>query len=122
VKQKLDMGQRLIFLYDADSGILPALFDAGKRLMNDPSTCRLYRLTHGFVFEKRVWSDFLSRLPMPFEYGHREFAGIRTAPAVIREQDGGISVLVSTEDLEQLTDTQQLIKKIEAHLLTGFAE
>ena len=116
------MSQRLIFLYDADSGILPALLDAGKRLMNDPATCHLYRLTHGLVFEKRAWSDFLSRLPMPFEYAHREYAGLRSAPAVIREQDGGISVLVSSEELEKTPDVHQLIKKIEGNLLTGFAE
>ena len=122
VKQNRNMGQRLIFLYDADSGILPALLDASKRLMNDPSTCHLYRLTHGLLFEKRAWSDFLSRLPTPIEYAHGEFAGMKIAPAIIREQDGEISVLVSTEELEQCSDLATLVKKIDAHLLTGFAE
>lgn len=116
------MGQRLIFLYDADSGILPALLDAGKRLMRDPSTCHLYRLTHGLLFERRAWSEFLSRLPMPVEYGHGEFAGLKVAPAVIREQDGEISVIVSSEELERCPDLARLVKKIDAHLLTGFAE
>ena len=116
------MGQRLIFLYDADGGIVPALLDASKRLMNDPSTCQLYRLTHGLLFEKRAWTEFLSRLPMPIQYEHGEFAGMKVAPAVIREQDGEISVLISAEELEGIANLEQLIKKIEAHLLTGFAE
>ena len=90
--------------------------------MNDPSTCHLYRLTHGLLFEKHAWSDFLSRLPMPVEYAHREFAGMKIAPAIIREQDGEISVLISAEELEQCPDVATLVKKIDAHLLTGFAE
>jgi hypothetical protein len=121
VKQNPNMSQRLILLYDADPGIAAAFLDAGKRLMNDPSTCALYRLTHGFLFEKRAWTEFLARQPIPAEYAHGDFQGLHGAPAVLKDQDGSIAVILSSEDILKCANLDDLMKKIEAGVLTSFA-
>ncbi|HVM90689.1 MAG TPA: hypothetical protein VMU11_02225 [Verrucomicrobiae bacterium] len=115
------MSQRLVILYDSDPGFLSALADAGKRLMNDPSTSLLYRLTHGLIFEKRAWSDFLAKQPMAVEYHHRRFEGLAAAPAVLKERDGSISAIVTSEDIADCRSLEDLIKRVEAGVLTGFA-
>ena len=115
------MGQRLVLLYDSDPGIFSALMDAGKRLMNDPSTCPLYRLTHGLMFERRVWSEFLARQPMTVTYAHRRFEGLGNAPAVLKEQDGSVSVMLDADEIGRCKNIEELMSKIERGLLTGFA-
>ncbi|MEI7511987.1 MAG: hypothetical protein WCK01_00825 [Candidatus Uhrbacteria bacterium] len=116
------MSQRLVLVYNADAGIPAACMDAYKRVMNDPTTCRLYRLTHGYFFERRAWSDFLARIPQLSVYAHREYSGLRGAPCVMREQDGEVTVILTSEQIDQCKDVLHLIKTIEGSLLTSFAE
>ncbi len=54
-----EKSQKLIFVYNADSGKLSALFDAGHKIVS-PETykCNLCTLTHGSFTERKAWKAF----------------------------------------------------------------
>ncbi len=57
---------RLIFVYNADSGLLNAVKDAIHKAIS-PSTypCRLCGLTFGAVRMKSAWKEFIDGLGLP---------------------------------------------------------
>lgn len=64
---------RLLFVYNADSGLYNTLADIGHKLLS-PGTypCDLCSLTHGYLRERTVWRDFLRGLPATCEFLHRD--------------------------------------------------
>ena len=68
--------------------------------------CALCDITHGSVREKTVWKQCQAQLPIPFTTVHlndrgdelRQFTEGRT-PCVVAETDGGLVMLVDTDDL-----------------------
>ncbi|NCA68803.1 MAG: hypothetical protein EOM91_01645 [Sphingobacteriia bacterium] len=64
---------RLIFVYNADSGLFNALADIGHKLFS-PSTypCSLCAITHGVLAERTQWRDFIASLGVSCEFLHRD--------------------------------------------------
>lgn len=64
---------KLIFVYNADSGILNAVKDAVHKTFK-PQTygCNLCAVTFGPVFMKSEWRRFIENLPVPVEFLHRD--------------------------------------------------
>ena len=68
-----DLETTLIFVYNADSGLLNALNDGILKIVS-PSTydCRLCGLTFGVVSMKTPWRRFVESLDLPVEFLHRD--------------------------------------------------
>ena len=88
-------GQSLVFVYNANSGLLNLLADAAHRVIS-PKTypCRLCAITYSFDGMRREWKAFLRTLPLPVEFLHRDelaekygVAGIRLPAVFIHEED-----------------------------------
>ena len=60
---------RLIFVYNADSGLFNTLTDiAHKVLSPDTYACNLCSITHGYLKERRKWRNFIRTLDHPVEF------------------------------------------------------
>jgi len=83
--------ERLIFVYNADSGLVNTLFDIGHKILS-PSTydCKLCALTHSTFRMRPQWRAFVDRLDSPVEFLHRDEFHSRypsvqiTPPAILR--------------------------------------
>ena len=97
---------RLLFVYNADSGLFNTLGDIGHKLFS-PSTypCRLCAITHGYLAERAEWRAFLDSLGVGCEFLHRDqfrerFPGTAiTLPAVFCYTDGQPRVCVDATAL-----------------------
>lgn len=113
----------LVFVYNADSGLMAALFDSAHKLLS-PSTydCQLCALTHGLAAPREQWSAFLKTLDVPMEFLHRdEFRrrypqlAVSTAlPAIFRERAGTLTPLLDGTALRGMTDLDALIEFVRA--------
>lgn len=114
----------LIFVYNADGGLLEAGRDAVHKLVN-PATypCSLCALTYGAVSKRSAWSRFLAGVGMPALFLYRdEFrADLDTRdlplPVILLGADGPVpEVLVSAAELDGLPDLDALIALVETRL------
>ena len=86
---------RLLFVYNADSGLFNTLADIGHKLFS-PATypCALCAITHGLLAERAEWRAFVESLDATCEFLHRDqfqarFPDIEAAlPAIFRLRDG----------------------------------
>lgn len=100
-KQSID---RLLFVFDADSGTLSAMLDSAKKLLMI-NGCALCSITHGLTGEKSDWRHCKEELGVPIDYVHRDeidavlesVVGGRL-PCVVAET-GGDKVLLLTPDV-----------------------
>lgn len=70
------MPQRLLFVYNADGGLLAGLQDIFHKILS-PATypCSLCGVTYGAAGMRPEWRQFVRALPLPVEFLHRdEFA------------------------------------------------
>jgi hypothetical protein len=67
-KEKVD---RLIFIFDANSGAWDAFVDSAKKVLRIKG-CALCQITHGLVAEKSEWRECQEALGVPVEYLHRD--------------------------------------------------
>ncbi|MFD0799284.1 GTPase [Maribacter chungangensis] len=123
------MSQKLVFIYNADSGLRNAIVDGAHKILS-PATyrCSLCNLTHGVLSEKKVWQRFRSDLEgkgAKLEFLHKnEFGKVYrskfghkfTYPIVLIEGNNGFEILVHTQELEALETAKQLIKVVEERL------
>ena len=64
---------RLVFVYNADSGLFNTLADIGHKIFS-PKTyaCELCALTHGYFSERDEWRSFVESLAIPCDFLHRD--------------------------------------------------
>jgi len=64
---------KLVFVYNADSGVFNTLSDIAHKLLS-PATyqCDLCSLTHGYFSARDEWVDFLQDLDVEIEFLHRD--------------------------------------------------
>lgn len=115
--------QKLIFIYNADSGLGNILLDGAHKILS-PSTyeCSLCSLTFGAFSEKSTWKKFMVASDMDMEFLHKdEFAkaykskfGYKyTFPIVLAESVKGLEVFVKTDELDGMENAESLIRLIE---------
>lgn len=109
----------LLFVYNADSGLGQAIFDAVHKIVS-PQTypCSLCALTYGAVSMKAEWKAALATLPLPARFLHRdeftrEWPALDVAlPAVITVENSTATVLLDGPALDQLADISALVTAI----------
>lgn len=114
--------QKIIFIYNADSGLRNAILDSAHKIFS-PSTyeCSLCGITYGAFTENNVWKKFRKESDLQMEFLHKdEFAtaykskfGYKYSfPIVLAKTENGLVVLVKTEELNTLENADQLINLI----------
>ena len=114
--------EKLIFVYNADSGARNAILDSMHKVLS-PSTydCNLCDITFGVVSENRTWKKFRKANSSDMVFLHRDefqkqyaskFGYKFTFPIVLAEADKGLEVFISTDEMNQLKTSQELIDLI----------
>ena len=113
------ISKRLLFVYNADSGLGNALLDTAHKVLN-PATysCSLCQLTYGAIMEKKNWRSFRERSEIPMRFLHRdefvkEYFEEVAFPAIFLEQEGLLRLCISAEELDTMDDEQELIRSIQ---------
>lgn len=98
---------RLIFVFDAESGAISAFFDSARKALK-LGGCALCSITHGITGESSAWRDCREEIGVPVEYVHRdEVNGALeetvdgSLPCVIADAGGELILLLDREVLER---------------------
>jgi hypothetical protein len=110
------MNDRLVFVYNADSGLANTVLDHLHKVLS-PSTyaCNLCRLAYPGFAAAPEWKAFLASLPLEAEFHHRdtfgETYGARSEPlpAVYRLSGGALSVVADGRELSALETLPELV-------------
>ncbi|MCK5441251.1 MAG: GTPase [Maribacter sp.] len=119
-----EKGQKLIFVYNADSGIRNMIIDGAHKIFS-PSTyeCNLCGITYGMFTENTVWKKFRKENAMKMQFLHTdEFQGqyvskignCPTFPVILMETEGNLEILINTAELDGLQCAENLIDLINA--------
>jgi len=117
---KKKTAQKIIFVYNANSGAGNAVLDSMQKVFS-PSTydCKLCEITYGIVTENRTWKKFRQDSKHQMTFLHRDEFTKKYAskfgykfefPIVLAEGDKGLEVLVSTEEFNGLKTAHGLIR------------
>jgi hypothetical protein len=106
---------RLIFVYNAESGLVSALKDyVHKSVRPQTYQCNLCALTYGSLGMKNDWATFVDGLRVPVEFLHRdelrERYGIENVllPALMKRDSEGIELLISAKEINALRTLDEL--------------
>ena len=109
---------KLIFVYNADSGLMNTLMDIGHKAIS-PQTyeCNLCGLTFGVVSEHKQWKKFRETSNTEMEFLHRDefekkYQQKFEYPVIIREEDR-LTVAISSTDLNKIKTLDELIVRVE---------
>ncbi len=113
----------LVFIYNANSGALNALWDAGHKLFS-PNTypCRLCALTYNTFTEKTIWRAFRSHYDAAMVFYHIDEFELKFPdtsikyPAVLKLENNKLSVLLNKGQLQKISTTEDLISRLKAML------
>ena len=106
----------LVFVYNADGGLLRSLADAVHKTVS-PRTypCSLCALTYGTATMKHAWREYLATLPFPFELLHRDELRATYGPvdaplpAIFSRTGERLAEVVSAADLDGCPSLEALI-------------
>ena len=107
---------KIIFVYNADSGLFNTLTDIGHKIFS-PETynCPLCDLTHGYFRMRKEWGDFLGQLDYELIFLHRdEFIkqnpdlSHTLLPVIFIQTDHILTTLLDDVSLRQCKDMGQL--------------
>lgn len=98
---------RLIFVYNAESGLLATIADSAKKLLSI-NGCALCSLTHSLTGEKQEWNSCKESLGVPVDYVHRDELDARLQivvqhelPCVLAETDGELVMLLRSDVIKR---------------------
>lgn len=66
------MERKLIFIYNADSGLEASIKGSVQKLKTGKSECSLCTATWGVFNKKASWSEKEKKLKIPYKYYHRD--------------------------------------------------
>ena len=107
----------LIFVYNADTTIIAQAFDFVHKLVSSETyNCNLCRLTYGVFSVKKDWGQFVSSLPVPTTFLHRDqftqkyprFADVPLPSVFMHQSNDDIYQMIDASELNRLKDLEQL--------------
>ncbi len=114
--------QQLIFIYNADSGLLNSLNDFAHKILS-PSTyeCHLCALTYGDLSMKEEWKSFIEKLPVKTIFFHKDeflktYKITAVFPAAFIDEDGTVKSFLNKEEIEQCKTLHELKNLISSKL------
>lgn len=108
---------KLIFVYNADSGLLNKLMDIGHKIVNPETySCNLCNLTFGNFSENQKWKEFRENSEIEMEFLHRnEFEkkySMKIPCPVILKGTNQPEVVLPKEKLEEMKSLDELIDAV----------
>lgn len=114
---------RLLFVYNANSGIVNNWIDIAHKVVHPSSyECDLCSLTHGSFREKRLWKTFRDRSKLNMEFYHKDeflkkFASKwlpkYSFPIILLEKEGYLEPFITPPMFKKIHSVEELISKIE---------
>lgn len=111
---------KLIFVYNADSGIFNLLTDiAHKALSPQTYACNLCAITHSNFGMKKEWKEYLESLDVELEFLHAdEFKqkysfGKVALPAIFREDNDSLFLAVDARTINECKSIGDLKKSLQ---------
>jgi hypothetical protein len=109
----------IIFVYNANSGLLNILFDVSHKLIS-PKTypCSLCALTYNVFKENKTWLKFRKTTSAKFKFLHKDefekqyLHSALTYPVVIKKESEQLTTLLSHSDLNSIRTVEELIAKL----------
>lgn len=108
---------KLIFVYNADSGMLNTVKDIGHKLLS-PATydCFLCSLTHGTFRENPEWKSFRQERRMEMVFLHRDefertYDRKMEYPVILRD-NGELTVAISRQQLASFAGLPELMAAV----------
>lgn len=109
---------KLIFVYNADSGMLNTMKDISHKLFS-PQTydCFLCSLTHDTFSENKEWKAFRTNSSLDMNFLHRdefekEYDRRMEYPLILKEA-GDLEVVISKDQLASYSSLTELITAVE---------
>ena len=107
--------RKIIFVYNAHSGLLNAMKDWAHKIVS-PETypCSLCALTYDNLGMRRPWREFVKELGYEVEFLHRdeldETYGVEDVllPAAFIQQDGKLDLWITSEAMDALNSLDEL--------------
>lgn len=120
---ELESLEKLIFVYNADSGLFNLLSDAAHRVVR-PSTypCKLCAVTFSFTGMRSEWKDFIQSLGYPTEFLHRDELAKKhaitdvTLPAIFAETEKGLQVWITADEINACKSLKDLMSMVSSRL------
>lgn len=118
------MSDRLIFVYNANAGIAAGIMDSIHKTLS-PATyeCSLCAITYGAFAMDRRWKAWVKALPYEAVFHHRpDFRAAHpeardiALPAILRERDGHLEMLLGPGEIAAAASVDALIAALEARL------
>jgi len=106
---------KLIFIYNADSGLLNTVKDFWHKALR-PSTyqCNLCQTTFGTFGAKKEWKSFINTLEVDTEFLHKdeflESYDVQDAkyPSAYLLEDGSLRLLISQEEMNNVATIPEM--------------
>lgn len=119
----MSTGRKLVFIYNADSGVFNLLADAAHKILS-PSTyrCNLCALTHGSFGSKTEWRNYLAQLKTPVEVLHadeyRNKYGNENVklPAILVLKNSSVESFIDADEINICTTLTELKHLIDSRL------
>jgi hypothetical protein len=115
--------QKLVFIYNADSGLRNVILDSAHKILSpDTYACSLCDITFGAFTENSVWKKFRKETNLDMEFLHKDefskayaskFRHKFTFPIVLAESNSGLEVFIKTEELNDLENSEALITLVQ---------
>ena len=114
---------QLLFVYNARSGKLNALFDAGHKLFS-PKTyqCELCALTHDVFNENKEWKQFRTSSNLRMDFYHTdEFSAEFPSssfefPIILEQHENAVRPLLKRHEIRRIKTVNGLIEAIKTAL------
>ncbi len=111
---------KIIFVYNANSGLVNTLLDMGHKIIS-PQTyeCNLCQITYGIVTEREEWKEFRESSTDELEFLHKDefeqkYQQKRDYPVIFKmNNENELEELLGKDDLNEMKTATQLIKKLE---------
>ena len=110
----------LVFVYNADSGLVSTLLDIGHKIVSPQTySCNLCALTHSTFSMRDEWKQFVAQLNCPIEFLHRdelaEQYGLRDVPlpAIFLKTETGLQPWIGQEEINRCHSLAELKRLVE---------
>lgn len=116
--------EKLIFVYNAKSGVVNTWMDIGHKILKPSSyECDLCALTYGSFREKRIWKNFKKEFEHPLEFYHKDeflqkfeskWLPTYDFPIILISDGTIMEPLISSKEFLEINSTEELITFIKA--------
>ncbi len=116
------MSSSIIFVYNAQSNFMSKAIDFAHKIIHpDSYSCNLCVLTHGNWKEKSEWKSFKKNHDNEMIFYHIDefesrFPKAESYPVIVRKQNKTLTTLLSSESLNKINSTSELIHLLNAAL------